>query len=70
MKVLVLVLSLFASSAIAGTCLGPSPTCPDQTVQPTGPAELCLPDGCTPVQYSWFGDFALAGLSQQPYSLE
>lgn len=62
MKTLALAISLFASSAYAGTCAGPAFPCenPPTFTEPTGPAELCLPDGCTPVVYSWFGDFALA----------
>ncbi len=59
--ILAAVVSLALSSIVAyagGTCAGPSPCPPDN--EPTGPAELCLPDGCTPVTYSWFGDFALA----------
>jgi len=61
MKSLVLALSLFASSAYAGTCAGPAFPCADPPpTQPTGPADLCLPDGCTLVSYSWSGDFAVA----------
>ena len=62
MKTLALALSLFASSTYAGTCAGPAfgpGGCPDSSA-PTGPADLCLPDGCTRVSYSWSGDFAVA----------
>lgn len=59
--ILAAVVSLALSSivAYAGTCAGPGP-CNDAPTQPTGPAELCLPDGCTRVAYSWSGDFAVA----------
>lgn len=44
---------------------GPAP-CIEQCVPahvaplPTGPAELCLPAGCTPISYDWQGDMAIA----------
>lgn len=52
------VMMALPASVNAGTCAGPAPCPPD--AGPTGPAELCLPDGCTPVEYTWHGDFALA----------
>lgn len=59
MKKLLLALSLLiAPAAYAGTCAGPGPCVPGN--EPTGPAELCLPDGCTPVVYSWHGDMVIA----------
>lgn len=58
------VMMALSASVNAGTCAGPAfgpGGCPDTLpIQPTGPAELCLPDGCTRVNYSFFGDFALA----------
>ena len=40
-------------------CVSPALGCEDP--QPMGPVELCLPEGCTLVSYSWLGDMALAG---------
>lgn len=56
------VATLISAPAYAGTCAGPAFPCenPPNYSEPTGPAELCLPDGCTPVSYSWSGDFAVA----------
>ena len=39
-------------------CFGPGPC--GEPVEPTGPAELCLPEGCNPVIYSRLNGFALA----------
>jgi hypothetical protein len=44
--------------AYSQACFGPGGCQPNP--QPTGPTELCLPAGCTPVVYSWNGDFAVS----------
>ncbi len=59
MKSIVLALSLLiAPSAYAGTCAGPGPCEPSN--DPTGPAELCLPGGCSAVEYEMRDGFAIA----------
>ncbi len=62
MKALFLSLSLMLTlptAAYSQACFGPG-GCQPEMPQPTGPTELCLPAGCTPVAYSWHGDFAVA----------
>lgn len=44
----------FSSAAFAQACFGPAPC------EPTGPEQLCIATACTPVVYSWDGDFAVA----------
>lgn len=48
----------------SGTSPGPGPCIPGCIANPNppipGPAELCLPDGCQPIQYSWTGDIVVA----------
>jgi len=47
----------------SGTSAGPGPCIPGcigDSAPVAGPAELCLPDGCQPVQYSWMGDIVVA----------
>lgn len=72
MKYLTLLALILSSSAYAGTCAGPAPcdyvpgpcfgpACvPVEPVEPTGPAELCLPEGCSPVTYRWLDRFMTA----------
>ena len=40
-----------------GPWAGPSPTLPscETSVEPAEYSELCFPEGCMPVTYSWFG---------------
>lgn len=56
--VLTAALLLTASMAVAEPCFGPGGC--QSTPELTGPAELCLPDGCQPIQYSWTGDIVVA----------
>lgn len=45
----------------SGTSAGPGPCVAGCIVNPLpGPAELCLPEGCQPVMYSWTGDIVVA----------
>ena len=66
MKSLVLAVSLLiAPAAYAGTCAGPAYPCENppnypNPSEPVGPAELCLPTGCSPVVSEWVGDFVSA----------
>lgn len=58
MRLLILALIVFlSSSALAQVCPGPGNCVP---TEPTGPAELCLPEGCQPVRYAWFGNLVVA----------
>lgn len=58
MKSLILASALFSGVASA-QCFGP--VCmPAQPVEPTGPAELCLPSGCSPVFYHQINRFVIA----------
>jgi hypothetical protein len=70
MKYLALLAFIFTVNANAQTCAGPAP-CDYQPpcfgpggcqppAEPVGPAELCLPDGCTPVVYEWQDAFMTA----------
>ena len=56
MKSLLLTLALIPSLSIAQPCF--SPSC--GPIEPVGAAELCLGAACTPVNYSWTGDMAIA----------
>lgn len=63
MKSIALALSLLiAPAAYAVTCAGPAYPCENPPVftEPTGPVELCLPTGCSPVVYELVGDFVSA----------
>ena len=58
MKTLLLTALLtLSTAAIADPCFGPGGCVP---TGPTGPAQLCIANACTPVTYSWDGDFAVA----------
>ena len=71
MKYAIVLALILSSTAFAdGVYVGPgpcfSPACgPELPIQPTGPAELCLPEGCNTVGYGWYGDMAVAA-SQLP----
>lgn len=57
-------LTLSLPTVALAQCFGPGGCQPEpppiQPTGPTGPAELCLPDGCMPVTYSWSSDYAVA----------
>ncbi len=56
MKNLILAIVFIPSITLAqDPCF--SPGC-GPIADPTGPAELCLPSGCTSVNYQWVGDIA------------
>lgn len=65
MKYLALLALIFAAHANAQTCAGPAPCGPQFGLgggyaEPVGPAELCLPEGCSPVSYETRDGFTLA----------
>jgi len=67
MKIPALFLSLSLSLMLSmpplasAQCFGPGGCQPNPPpIEPTGPAELCLPDGCMPIGYQWSGDYAVA----------
>lgn len=56
-------------NACTGTSVGPAPcvpgcvgvpVAPPSFDEPTGPNELCLPEGCQPVSYTWAGNLVVA----------
>lgn len=47
----------------SGTSPGPGPCipgCVSGGELPIGPVELCLPEGCQPIRYSWLGNIVIA----------
>lgn len=59
MKSLLLTLAFMPALSFAQGCFGPG-GCDSVAILPTGPVELCVADSCTPVDYSWTGDMAIA----------
>lgn len=55
-----LLLALILSAHANAQCFSPSPPGVDCAPKPSGPSQLCLPSGCSPVTYSWYGTLAVA----------
>lgn len=57
MHFLLLIALFISAAASAQVCPGPGPCNP---AEPIGSSELCLPEGCQPVSYTWFGNLVVA----------